>query len=159
GVTLVPRHGQNRTRHEFLREVYRDDPERPDVPALDRSPDAKLAHVQDAHHALFALDDAGTLDPGSWEPVSSFGAPLLPKGCDGHGTAVASVADGTINNQQGVAGVAIDAPLVGMRVGMPWDAPGTDLASDNRLPEAMAAWAEEWQNKARSSVEDKIKRL
>jgi hypothetical protein len=61
--------------------------------------------------ALLPIDDLGSGALGAAEH--------LPTGCDGHGTEVASVAAATTGNAKGVAGVAWNVPVVGIRPNVP----------------------------------------
>ncbi len=59
----------------------------------------------ESHPRLVTEDDLGSLA----------GFEQLPTGCDGHGTEVASVAAATAGNEQGIAGVGWNVPLVAIR--------------------------------------------
>lgn len=126
-----------------IREVYADDHDRAlhhDIEAVERViPGGPQTLVQPLLRPLFALDDAGVLDSRDWEPGGNH-QPALPIGCDGHGTAVASVAGARANNGQGVAGVGYDVPLVGLRTGEVWDMPGDRSANNNGLDQEIEQW-------------------
>ena len=125
-----------------VREVYRDDRERDDLKTVE---DALSAPGRDidlgfSDRALFALDDTNILQP---DQKSN---PRLPTGCDGHGTAVASVAAAKAGNKEGVAGVAYDVPLIGLRAGEYWDRPGRNKqAKDDRIEDARATSVNWWE--------------
>ncbi len=155
-ATLEPSSDTQGPSQELVREVYRDNPARPDIETIKTNGSFS---VQDANRPLFALDDTNVLAPDEWKPKGPLGGLQLPGGCDGHGTGVASAAAATTGNGEGLAGVAYDAPLVGVRVGEPWDAPGVDYARDDRLSQAMEAWKQQWKSRARGTDEDMIKRL
>jgi subtilisin family serine protease len=141
-----------------VREVFRDNAGRDDldplIDALHAAGDDKTL-VQDAQRPLFALDDAGALEPDEWNPHDDDGNPLPPRGCDGHGTGVASVAAARANNATGTAGVSHNVPVVGIRVGEPWDQPGVDYARADKVREAIAAWRK-WATGARRTDENDI---
>ena len=143
---------------ERVRQIYRDNPARNDIAAVRQlilQRGRADYQVQDNNRPLFALDDAGVLDPNVWKPSDpQSGALLLPKGCDGHGTFVGSQISASGNNGKGIVGVGYDAPLIGLRTGMPWDRPGTTFARNDRLIQARDAWDKDWT--ARLTTESKI---
>ena len=139
-----------------LRQVFSDNPERNDFEKLDQLVKKRAkagVQVQDARRQLFALDDAGALLPDDeLEPNDPEAKQRLPRGCDGHGTIVGSIAAARANNGRGIAGVAYDAPLVGVRPGMPWDRE-KQLARNDRLEQAIDAWEKRW-SAARTTEQD-----
>ena len=136
--------------------MYRDDRERDDLKTVE---DALSAPGRDidfgfSDRALFALDDTNILQP---DQKSN---PRLPTGCDGHGTAVASVAAAKAGNKEGVAGVAYDVPLIGLRAGEYWDRPGRNKqAKDDRIEDARATSVNWWSSQAQFTAENVIHQL
>ena len=151
-----------RQRTDYLREVYRDDLGRDDLTRV-REETEKLAGiaadvtVEDSagdDRPLFAMDDNPANNVTIFDPPD----PKLPGGCDGHGTSVASVAAATANNGIGITGVAFDAPIVGIRVGMPYDEPESRLARDNDVRGAFGAWRAN-EDKLFATTETRIQML
>ncbi|MGZ6617030.1 MAG: S8 family peptidase [Solirubrobacteraceae bacterium] len=105
------------------------------------------ARLIEALRDPFVLDDTNELTPKRWSPTDENGQRLLPQGCDGHGTEVASVAGARANNRSGTAGVAYDAPLIGLRIGAPWDRRQVAYANNEHLNEARTAW-NKWHQRA-----------
>ncbi len=153
--------GSQVTTRDRVREVFRDNAHRDDLGALraaikgfgDNGP-----QVQFVGRPLFTLDDPNVLSAKDWEPTNQeTGVHSLPLGCDGHGTAVASLAAGRANNGIGVAGIGYNVPIVAIRAGMPWDKPGTTYATNSQahLEQALTAW-EKWKAGVRTTDADLI---
>lgn len=144
-------------RETVIREIYTDNLKREDLPHV-QAQLTRLAGllrrtvapnaVQNAERELSPLDDLG--GRGMWAD------PTTPTGCDGHGTSVASVAGAAINNRLGVAGVGHNPPLVGLRYGMPWDAP--KATQPTGATQAKEQW-DTWSKSAANSVDAEIAQL
>ena len=133
-----------------ITQTYSDNPARDDFELVRQALGGEAnARLISALRPLFVLDDTNELTPKKWSPLEhgNFGAPILPRGCDGHGTEVASVAGARANNKTGTAGVAYDAPLVGLRVGEPWDQRLVNYANNQNLKQALTAW-NSWHQRA-----------
>jgi hypothetical protein len=143
---------------ERIREVFRDNEGRNDISAVTDALETQAdftTQVQDAQRPLFMLDDPAVRNAEKWKPLDHLGQPQAPRGCDGHGTAVASVAAARANNGTGLAGVGYNVPVVGIRVGMPWDRPGVAYATNDKIDKAIEAW-ETWHKTATVTDADVI---
>ena len=137
-----------------VQEVHRDDAARDDMTAVR----AKLPQVEDNNRPLFALDDAtnfGVDEGAEAARLAGLDHPGPPTGCDGHGTAVASLVTARGGNGVGTVGAAYNVPVVALRQGMPWDARHSGLASDQKLNEAISTW-KTWERTARFTDADRI---
>ena len=152
------------TRKDSVIEVYRDDFQRNDLATVrdaftKSDPPMKIKREFDfgfTDRPLFALDDTNIEAPRTGN------YPKMPTGCDGHGTAVASVADATAYNGTGIAGVAYNAPLIGLRPGEPWDLPddtSRSLANDGRANDALQAAELWWSQQAKFDTTNAIEEL
>ena len=144
--------------YDSIREVYRDNRTRDDLApikaAFNQSKTTSDVKITYTDRPLFALDDADILSPDKESKLN------LPRGCDGHGTAVAAVADAQGNNGMGIAGVAYDAPLIGLRPGEPWDNPGTaNVATDQKIDAARQAADDWWKRGASYDTANIIEQL
>lgn len=152
-------------RRDELTEFYSDNPGRDDITRLrdlvdrqGRSANRGLS-ITNPTRRLFPLDDTNELTPKEWSPTNQDGAPVLPTGCDGHGTGDASVIGARANNGIGTAGVGYDVPLIGLRPGMPWDTPpGSANAIDDNQQAALQNWST-WRTGAREDDASVIDRL
>jgi subtilisin family serine protease len=146
--------GSQPATRDRVREIYRDNPNRNDIAKLKFSNRTK---VQLLDRPLFTLDDSAVLEPDEWRPVDETDkkTPLPPAGCDGHGTGVASVAGATTNNGVGVAGTGYNVPIVGLRIGMPWDRPQFPYVTNNTIPDAIESW-KQWRAGAISTDQNLI---
>jgi subtilase family protein len=152
-------------KRDRVREVYRDNPQRGDPKlgdletvkdAFEHDPELKGRNIDFGftNRPLFALDDTGLLRPNENSD------PKMPTGCDGHGTAVASVADAKAYNNTGIAGVAYNVPLIGLRPGEYWDRPGkTEQAKDDRIGDALDTSKTWWHSQAEYTTKNIIEQL
>jgi hypothetical protein len=151
------------TTKDRLRQVYRDNPGRDDLTAIGNLLQARgkqQVQVQDNNRQLFAFDDAGTLSAGHWSPTQGpQEVPVLPWGCDGHGTYVGSLAGASANNGKGIAGIGYDIPLIGLRPGMPWDRENSPTATNQQVGAAKTNWTINWRLQARTTTETDIQAL
>ncbi|MFL5830770.1 MAG: S8 family serine peptidase [Solirubrobacteraceae bacterium] len=151
---------QGKSKKEQISEVFTDNPARHDLQAVEAVlPERHTPRTfERANRQLFTLDDTDEHSPRDWSPTRGPGQELLPGGCDGHGTQVASVAGATANNKLGTAGVGYNVPLVGLRTGMPWDVGGVAYANDGHLATALTQWRD-WSKTAEESESDQIDQL
>jgi subtilisin family serine protease len=153
--------GKTRT---LVREFYTSNPARDDLKAVRAeipTGGARETMIEDAQRDLFDLDD-----------VTGFGVdydsklarqegrepyPERPKGCSGHGTAVASLVTARGDNHIGTVGAGFNLPVIGLRQGMPWDAPGVTYAKNDGLDllDAVSAWRH-WEPDADYTDADRI---
>ena len=155
-VTVKP----GNAKQEQVSEVFTDSAARRDLQAVEAAlPERQTPRTfAQANRALFTLDDTDEHSPKAWSPTRGPGEELLPSGCDGHGTQVASVAGASANNRLGTAGVGYNVPLVGLRTGMPWDAGGAGYATDHGLATALDRWRV-WSRTAEESESNQIDQL
>lgn len=148
------------TKRDLVREVYRDDRDREDLKPVKAAFDTNFKEPKNkiefdfkyTDRPLFALDDTNISSPRIGDDRG-----LLPDGCNGHGTAVAAVAAAKAGNATGIAGVAYDVPLIGLRAGAPWDSPGVEAPASDKDIET--AWRQWWGPTAEYTTENKIEQL
>jgi subtilisin family serine protease len=146
-----------------VREVYADAPLRDDITtvrdALEKQSTDRSVEVQEIDRALFLLDDDKGFGISLGQPEQKGAAAQLETllGCQGHGTAVASLVTARGGNGIGTVGAGYNLPVVGIRDGMPWDQPGVSYANDEpkSIGDAIRAW-EQWRPAAEVTNEDRI---